>query len=64
MPPQNVHATSRSKINTIYIIDSELVKENTSLTILKNTADIEDLCYLKEIMDNINLDYTSFSIYF
>ncbi|MFS4449040.1 HlyD family secretion protein [Maribacter sp. 2307UL18-2] len=54
-PPQKEFAGSTSKLDTIFVRDSQLVEKNALLAILDNSANAKDVYYLKYILDTINV---------
>lgn len=53
IPPQKEFAKVTGKLDSIYVEDSENVKRGTLLAVLENTANAEDVMYLKSLMDTI-----------
>ncbi|SEB94962.1 HlyD family secretion protein [Tenacibaculum sp. MAR_2009_124] len=61
IPPQKVFANITGKIDTILVKDNQKITEGTPIGIVENTANYEDVFYLKSIIDTINLKKDSFS---
>ncbi|MEO8532341.1 MAG: HlyD family efflux transporter periplasmic adaptor subunit [Flavobacterium sp.] len=60
IPPQKLIVKSTGKIEAILVKDKVIVKQNTPLAILENSANYEDVFLLKKILDTINIDKTKF----
>jgi multidrug resistance efflux pump len=60
IPPQKEFANITAKIDTIYVKDSEIIAQNRILAVLENTANTEDVLYLKSILDTITFKNKSF----
>lgn len=56
IPPEKVYAKINEKIETILVEDNQYVAVNTPLAVLKNSANYEDVFYLKSIVDTIALN--------
>lgn len=54
-PPQKVYARITGKIDSIYVVDGEIVKSKSVLAVLENPANAEDIYYLKSILDTIDV---------
>ncbi len=54
-PPQKEFASVAAKIDSIYVSQAETVQKNDILAVLENTANTDDLLYLKSIVDTIDL---------
>ncbi len=61
IPPQKEYAAITSKLDTIYVKDSQPVSKNSILAVLENTANTEDVLYLKSILDTVKFKDRSFS---
>jgi multidrug resistance efflux pump len=59
-PPQKIVVKTSGKIEEIFIKDKEVVKQNTILAILENSAKYQDVFLLKSILDTINVDKAKF----
>lgn len=61
IPPEKVVAKTSGKIETILVSDKTIVKENTSLAIIQNTANYKDVFLLKSLLkeysNGINFDF-------
>jgi len=53
IPPQKEFASITAKFDSIYVYDSQKVSQNSVLGVLENTADTEDVFFLKSILDTI-----------
>lgn len=51
-PPVWVIAKSSGKIDSIYVANKALVKRGQLLAIIHNTANVEDVLYLKDLLEN------------
>ena len=60
IPPQKEFARITGRIDTIYVNDGQEIKKNNSLAIIENTANNEDIFFLKSIIDNIKVQKQSF----
>ena len=56
IPPQKEYANVTGKLDSIYIQDLQTVHENTIMAVIENTANTEDVYFLKSIIDTIKLD--------
>ena len=52
-PPQKEYAKNTGKIDTIVVQNNKKVTEKTVLAVLENTANFQDVLYLKSVMDTI-----------
>ena len=59
-PPEKLVAKVNGKIQAILIEDKALVKANTPLAIIENSANYKDVFLLKATIENINLDKSKF----
>lgn len=59
-PPQKEYAQINGKIEAIFVQDNQLVRQNTPLAILENTANYEDVFKLKSIIDTTTINSKSF----
>lgn len=55
-PPEKLVAKVSGKIEAILINDKSVVKENTLLAIIQNTANYKDVILLKSIIDTFNIN--------
>ena len=60
-PPEKIVARKTGKISHLLIKDGELVKKNTPIAIIENTANYKDVYLLKSIIDTIQLNKNNFS---
>jgi len=54
--PQKEYARISGMIDTIHVVDNQQVFENSVLAILENTADYDDVYYLKSILDTLEME--------
>ncbi|PQB03567.1 HlyD family secretion protein [Aureitalea marina] len=54
-PPQKEYAQSSGKLKTLLVSDNQQVSKGTVLAMLDNTAQLEDVLFLKAILDTINI---------
>lgn len=59
-PPEKLIAKISGKIQAILVNDKETVKGQTPLAVIENSANYRDVFLLKSVVENINLDQTSF----
>jgi len=59
-PTETVIARASGAIDKIFIENRDTVKSGKKLAILRNTADFEDIFYLKNIIDSIPLNLKNF----
>lgn len=52
IPPEKLVARTSGRIETILVQDKSIVKENTSLAIIQNTAEYKDVFLLKSILED------------
>lgn len=52
IPPEKLVARTSGRIETILVQDKSIVKENTPLAIIQNTADYKNVFLLKSILDD------------
>jgi multidrug efflux pump subunit AcrA (membrane-fusion protein) len=61
IPPEKIVARTSGKIETILVSDKTIVKENTPLAIIQNTANYKDIFLLKKLLreysNSINFDF-------
>jgi multidrug resistance efflux pump len=62
IPPQKEFAKVTGKIDTIFVKDNHKVIKNQSLAIIENTANLNDVFYLKSVIDTIK--YTKQLFYY
>ncbi len=55
-PPQKIFARSTGKFDSIYVNKSEEVRKNSILATIQNSANNEDVYYLKAILDSVKTD--------
>lgn len=60
IPPQKIYAKTTERIDTIFVEENQIVYEGKPLAILENTANFEDVFFLKSIVDTIGLKNGSF----
>lgn len=61
IPPEKIVARKTGKISHLLIKDGELIKKNTPIAIIENTANYKDVYLLKSIIDTIHINKTTFS---
>ncbi len=54
-PPQKEFARITGKLDSIYVKDTQEISKNTVLAVIENSANTEDVYYLKSIIDSISL---------
>lgn len=64
LPPQKEYAKISGKIASILVTDNQLVKSDTPLAILENTANYKHVFLLKSIVDTVTINNTSFNFPF
>ena len=52
-PPQKLYAQIPGKIDTLLVVQNELVLPHTPIAIIENTANYEDVLFLKSIIDTL-----------
>jgi len=60
IPPQKLIVRTSGKIDKILVTDRTLVKKNTPLAVLENSAKYNDVFLLKSIVDTIDIEKTAF----
>jgi len=55
IPPQKEYAAITARIDTIFVKESEIIDKNSVLAVLENTANTEDVLYLKSILDTVEI---------
>ncbi|UPT71847.1 MAG: HlyD family secretion protein [Flavobacterium sp. JAD_PAG50586_2] len=60
IPPQRLVAHTSGKIDAILVKDKAIVKKNTPLAVIENSANYSDVFLLKSIIDSINIEKSSF----
>ncbi|MBV7270715.1 HlyD family secretion protein [Winogradskyella luteola] len=60
LSPQKEYARISGNIDTLFVKDNELVQKGTALAIIENTANPEDVFFLKSIIDTIKLNKENF----
>lgn len=58
--PQKIYSQNNGKLDTILIKNNQLVKRNSKLAIIENSANFEDVFLLKSILANIKIDKMKF----
>lgn len=61
IPPQKEYARFTGKIDTLLVKDMQEVSPNQSLAIIENTANYNDVFFLKSILDTLKVQKQSFS---
>ncbi len=61
IPPQKEYAKITGKLDVILVKNNEQIKSNTSLGIIENTANYNDVFKLKSILDTIKVNNKYFS---
>lgn len=59
-PTEMVIARSSAALDTIFIKNRDTVRKGQKLAILRNTADFEDVYYLKHVIDSVPLNLKDF----
>jgi multidrug efflux pump subunit AcrA (membrane-fusion protein) len=60
IPPQKEYARTTGDISAILVSDSDLVHKNQPLAIIENTANFQDVYVLKNVIDTIKVNGSSF----
>lgn len=60
IPPQKEFARVSGKIDSIFVENYQEVIEDTPLALIENTANYEDVMYLKTIIDTLEINQSSF----
>jgi len=60
IPPQKEYAKITGKIDTLFVIDNQNTVINQPLAIIENTANYNDVFFLKSIIDTIKIQKQSF----
>jgi len=55
IPPQKEYAKTTGKFESILVADNEIVKNNTVLAVIENTANYQDVFKLKSIIDTLKV---------
>ncbi|SDF26384.1 HlyD family secretion protein [Cellulophaga baltica] len=55
IPPQKEFARMEGKLDSIYVIEAQTVEKNKILAVLENSANTEDVYYLKSILDTLKI---------
>lgn len=55
IPPQKEFARITGKFDSIYVQKSQIVEKNKVLAVLENSANTEDIYYLKSILDTLKI---------
>lgn len=63
-PPQKEYAKVSGIFDTILVSDSQQIKQDDVLAIIENTADFNDVYFLKSILDTLKFDKSSISFPF
>jgi multidrug resistance efflux pump len=61
-PPQKIIANTSGKIDTLLIKDNDYVRKGSPLAVIENTANFEDVLFLKSIVDTITLKKQGFEL--
>lgn len=61
IPAQKEYAKTTGLIDSIFVKDNQIVNKNEPLAIIRNTANYNDVVFLKTIIDTISINKTSFS---
>ena len=61
IPPQKEFARVSGKIDSLFVKNYQVVKPNTPLALIENTANYSDVSYLKSVLDTLNINPHSFS---
>lgn len=56
IPPQKEFAQIAGKLDSIFVKESEIVEKNKVLAVLENSANTEDVYYLKSILDTLRIE--------
>ena len=56
LPPQKEYAKITGKIDTLLVTDYQKVASNTPLAVIENTAKLEDVFFLKAVLEKIKLN--------
>src|SRR5690606_29446865 len=56
IPPQKEFARVSGKIDSLFVENYQVVKLNTPLALIENTANYSDVKYLKTILDTLNIN--------
>ena len=56
IPPQKEYAKTTGKFENILVTDNELVKNNSVLAVIENTANYQDVFKLKSIIDTLKVN--------
>ena len=64
LPPEKIYSKSTGKIEKIWINNGALVSRDTPIALIENSANYQDVFYLKSIVDtlSINTSYFKFPI--
>jgi multidrug efflux pump subunit AcrA (membrane-fusion protein) len=55
IPPQKEFARATGKLDSIYVQESQIVEKNKILAVINNSANTEDVYYLKSILDTLKI---------
>lgn len=55
-PPATIVAKSSGKLRELYVKDNQTIRENQYLAVIENSAQTKDILFLKEYLNNIDLD--------
>lgn len=61
IPPQKEYARITGKLDSIYVTNNQLVYEDQLLAVIENSANTEDVIYLKSVLDTISVKKENFS---
>lgn len=60
IPPQKEYAKTTGELDTILVIDNQLVATNQPLAIIENSANFSDVLLLKSILDTVSVSNKGF----
>ncbi len=60
VPPQKEFARTSGKIDSLFVVNYQEVKEEDPLALIENTANYKDVIFLKTILDTLNVNQSSF----
>ena len=61
-PPASIVSRSSGKLNEMFVSDNQIVKEGDYLAVIDNPAQIDDILYLKNYINRLNLKIDSFQL--
>lgn len=62
IPPQKEFARITGKIDSLFVVNYQVVNQDTPLALIENTANYDDVIYLKTILDTLSVN--QLSLYF